>query len=632
MCGFSGFINNGVTPSYGFEQVCEAMTDTLSHRGPDDSDIWVDRKNGVALGHRRLAILDLSPLGRQPMASFCDRYVMAYNGEVYNHQEIRQELKKEGVTFKGESDTETMLAAVSVWGLYKAVAHFNGMFAFAIWDKRDRKLSLVRDRIGIKPLYYGMCNGTFMFASELKALRPHPDFNDAINRSALTLFFRHNYIPTPFSIYSDVAKLRPGTILTFDPATGQNEEKQYWDVREQWIRGVETPFSGSEDEALEVLDELLTDSVRKRMLSDVPIGAFLSGGVDSSAVCAAMQAASTRPIKTFCMGFAEKQYDETRYARPVAAYLGTDHIEKTLSTKDLISDIPSFSQYWDEPFSDTGQLTAHSVSKEARRHVTVCLSGDGGDELFLGYSRYFEAEAWRHIKRIPAPIRAAIGRAGKTLSGHVTPSTPGPQRFISRLALLGSRDFSDCYRYQVSHNKYPDTLVLGADEPRTAYFKAPQAISDPRQLMPLWDLESYIHDGILTKVDRASMAEALEIRVPLLDYRMIEFAATIPISMKIGQDGGKHLLRRLLYRHVPRKLVHRPKMGFGVPLCTWLKGDLRAWAEDMLDENLIRRQGFLDPARTRAIWNAFLSGLPGGEYHAWDILMFQSWAQNFSLK
>lgn len=627
MCGFTGFISSPGTGPDDLAGICRAMAGTLAHRGPDDGDVWVDRENGVALGHRRLSILDLSPLGRQPMTSSCGRYVIAYNGEVYNHPQLRSELEAAGDIFTGSSDTETMLAAISRWGLRNAVERFNGMFAFALWDRRERKLHLVRDRIGIKPLYYGTCGQTFLFGSELKALRAHPAFIAEIDRDALTQFFRHNYIPTPFSIYRGIKKLTPGTILTFDPATSKPREERYWDVREAWLKGIESPFPGTEREALEELQSLLADAVSIRTLSDVPVGAFLSGGIDSSTVCAVMQAGSSRPVKSFCLGFDEDRYDESRYARDVAAHLGTEHHEQRLSAQDLMADIPNFPQYWDEPFSDAGQLPAHLISKLAREQVTVCLSGDGGDELFYGYQRYFQANAWKHLSRIPGLARASFRAAGAALGNWLSPAAPGARRSLARLSLLGSRNFSECYRYQVSHSKYPAALVPGGNEPASPHFKQPPQDAHPQHLMPMWDLQGYVPDGVLTKVDRASMAEALEVRVPILDYRVVEFAAAIPLSMKVGPDGGKHLLRQLAYKHIPRDLLHRPKMGFGIPLDVWLKSDLRNWAEDLLDESLIRRQGILDPGQARGTWKAFLNGMPGGEYHVWDLLMFQSWYQ-----
>jgi asparagine synthase (glutamine-hydrolysing) len=555
------------------------------------------------------------------MSSVSGRFVICFNGEVFNFSRLRAELEPLGHAFRGGSDTEVMLAAIEQWGLPAAVGRFIGMFAFALWDAKERTLSLVRDRLGIKPLYYGRAGRDFVFGSELKALRAHPDFDGAIDRAALTLYFRHNYIPAPHSIHGNARKLPPGHILILAPDQ-EPVLTQYWSAAEVYARGAAKPFAGSEDESLETLSALLTDAVGLRMLSDVPLGAFLSGGIDSSLVVALMQAQSTRPVKTFSIGFAEERYNEAPHARAVAAHLGTDHEDFRLSQQDLLDIVPLAATWWDEPFADPSQIPTYAVCQLARRHVTVALSGDGGDELFLGYARYPYALAWRErLERQPMFLR----RAAATLSRlPAARALPGPLRW--RLDALGLTDFAAMYKRLLSHHPEPARLVLGAgQEPPTA-LDTVRPGDDLWRSMSLWDVLLYLTDDILTKVDRASMAVSLEARVPLLDHRVVEFAASLPSAWLVRDGVGKTPLRRLLHAHVPRELVDRPKMGFGVPLDLWLKAELRPWAEALLDETAMRQAGVLDARLTQRLWRGYLAGRNNEFALLWCILMYQNWS------
>jgi asparagine synthase (glutamine-hydrolysing) len=601
------------------------MTDTLHHRGPDDSDTWVDGASGVALGHRRLSILDLSPLGRQPMASACGRFVIVYNGEVYNHREIRRELAD--YPFRSSSDTETILAAVARWGIADSVARFVGMFAFALWDREERTLTLVRDRLGIKPLYYGVLDGALLFGSELKAIRACPDARLSIDRNALTLFFRHNYIPAPHSIYQGVRKLEPGTMAVFGPGAAAPELVRYWSVRDVWAEGNAHPFAGTDRECVDALESLVGEAVTGRMLSDVPIGAFLSGGIDSSTVVALMQANSARPVKTFSIGFHETSFNEAQHARAVADHLGTDHTELYVTPREMLDVIPSIPTYWDEPFADSSQIPTFLLSKLTRRHVTVSLSGDGGDELFAGYDRYFWTDrVCRSLSMIPRPLRSVAARIGKALPNGLWNMLGGLGPKVRwRLDALASRDLESLYRYFVSHFKAPASFVLGGSEPPGIL--EGEIMDDKWAWMSLYDLSGYLPEDILTKVDRASMAVGLEARVPLIDHRVVEFAARIPTAMKMRDGQGKWPLRQVLYRHVPRELVDRPKMGFGVPIERWMREDLRGWCEDLLSPDAIRRGGYVDAELVARMWREYLAGETNWHYYLWDVLMFQAWLE-----
>lgn len=629
MCGVVGFCGldgGGQT----LRETVRSMADSVRSRGPDDSGVFVDETAGLGLGHRRLAILDLSPLGHQPMASACGRYLVVFNGEIYNHLELRGELEALGHAFRGGSDTETMLAAFVQWGVEEAVGRFVGMFALALWDREVRECILVRDRLGIKPLYYSLQEQAegiaLIFGSELKALRCVPGFDDTVDRDSLSLYFRHNYIPAPHSIYRETRKLPPGSILRF--AQGQTRIKRYWDVREVWATGVASPLRESEEEMIEGLERVLLDAVGKRMLADVPLGAFLSGGVDSSTVVALMQSVSDRPVKTFSIGFAEAEFNESSYAAQVASYLGTDHTEMCVSPADMLRIIPDLPLMWDEPFADSSQVPTFLLSKMTRGHVTVSLSGDGGDELFCGYERYFWTHnVWRTMQRVPHPLREAVSSLASLLPDKAFDLLGGiGQKVRWRLDALKVRDIEALYRYFISHFKNPDTFVLGAKEPETV-FGSLAGMGDTWSWMSLHDIMGYLPDDILTKLDRASMAVGLEARVPLLDHRVVEFAARTPLAFKVRGGKGKWLLRQVLYRHVPKELIERPKMGFGVPIERWMRNELREWCGDLLNADTLRRQGYLDADKVARMWNEYLSGESNWHYYLWDVLMFQAWLE-----
>jgi asparagine synthase (glutamine-hydrolysing) len=620
------------------------MTNALQHRGPDDAGQWADASSGIALGQRRLSILDLSLLGHQPMCSESGRYWTIFNGEVYNYRELRKELP--GVAWRGHSDTEVMLAAIERWGLERAVQRFVGMFAFALWDTRERLLHLVRDRIGIKPLYYGFVGDGVLFGSELKALRCHPEFMGEIDRDALALFVRHNYIPQPYSIYRDTHKLTPGTILTLrSPSDRDARPQSYWCMRQVVEAGQADPFTGSPVEAIEQLKSLLSESVRLRMIADVPVGAFLSGGVDSTTVVALMQAQTAQRVKTFSIGFLNQEYDEAPYAAEIARHLGTDHTELYARPEEVLELIPSLSYYYDEPFSDSSQIPTMLVSALARKQVTVSMSGDGGDELFAGYPRYVLGQQVAQLLKIPKYLRMFGARV---ISGGVG---MWPERWLPNTTISNSRPLRDLlsrrrldklrlalqcdtveqlYLPVISHAAAPTELVLASSEPLTTMTdrsRWSRLNSSVHQMMYL-DLLTYLPDDILTKVDRASMSVALEARVPLLDHRVIEFSWRLPLSLKLRQGVAKWILKQIAYSFVPQKLLQQPKRGFAVPLGAWLRGPLRAWAEDLIDETAVRNQGFLNTHVVRSLWKDHLHGNADNHAALWDVISFQAWLKS----
>lgn len=619
------------------------MSDTLLHRGPDDGGSWVDAETGIALGHRRLAIVDLSPQGHQPMISADGRYVITFNGEVYNFLELRRELELLGHYFRGHSDTEVMLASLIQWGLDAALQRFNGMFAFALWDRQERILHLARDRFGEKPVYYGWMGSTFLFGSELKALQVHPNFHTEINRDALALFLRFNYVPAPYSIYKGIYKLPPGTVLTWNGLDTHPAPVPYWSAKEVAKLGIAEPFMGSEPEAVAQLDALLRDAVKLRMVADVPLGAFLSGGVDSSTVVALMQAQASQSMKTFSIGFYEDGYNEAQQAKAVAQHLGTDHTELYVTPEEALAVIPKLPILYDEPFSDPSQIPTFLVSQLARQYVTVSLSGDGGDELFAGYNRHlWGSSIWQKIGWMPSTLRqiAALGLTslspqtwdnfftnfGPLLPAKFNQRTPGNK--LHKLAeILAVPNPEAMYTKLVSHWKEPEALVVSSSDLLTSISDRQcwEQLTNFTQCMMYLDTVTYLPGDVLVKVDRASMGVSLEARVPLLDHRVMEFAWRMPLSMKIRNGQGKWLLRQVLYKYVPQNLIERPKMGFGIPLDKWLRGSLRDWAETLLDEARLRKEGFFNPQLIRQKWAEHLSGNRNWQYHLWDVLMFQAW-------
>lgn len=641
MCGIAGLWSADGVREESLRSFACGMAEVLTYRGPDGSGVWVDETTGLALGHRRLSIIDLTQEGHQPMVSPGGRYVISYNGEVYNFRELRRELETLGYGFRGHSDTEVMLAAFEAWGLEPAVRRFVGMFAVALWDRQKRQLFLVRDRLGIKPLYYGWCGSTFLFGSELKALRVYPGFNAEIDRDALCLYLRHNYIPTPYTIYKGIYKLLPGHILTVPQATAGASgvrDYAYWSIRQAADAGMSNRFS-SDTEAMQALEETLMQAVRSRMISDVPLGAFLSGGVDSSTVVALMQAQSSRPVKTFSIGFEESKYNEATHARRVAEHLGTNHTELYVTPADAMAVIPMLPQMFNEPFADSSQIPTYLVSKLARSAVTVSLSGDGGDELFAGYDRYFRTlEVWRKIGWMPAAGRRALGtflergpggmlQAASMLGSGIRGETITPDRLRKLGGMLATASPQSLYREFLSHWRRPTEVVMDGEEPDYILAREDDWRVSPDNVenMCFADLNSYLPDDILTKVDRASMAVSLEARVPVLDHRVVELAWRVPMKMKIRNGQSKWLLRQVLYKHVPPELIERPKMGFGVPIDEWLRGSLRDWAESLLSEGRLRREGFFNPAPIRTKWREHLSGTRRWHYYLWDVLMFQAW-------
>jgi len=645
MCGIAGMLQKDLKHSE-WEEYLRLMTNSIIHRGPDDWGLWYNAEAGVGLGHRRLSILDLSPLGHQPMVSKSGRYIIVFNGEVYNFNELGRELQSYGHTFRGHSDTEVMLAAIEQWGIEGAVPRFIGMFAFAVWDQKERKLYLVRDRLGIKPLYYGWCSGAFVFGSELKVFKGHPDFSAEINRDSMTLLLRYNYIPAPFSIYKGIYKLPPGSILSISssPEPAILSLDQYWSLQKIAEQGTIEQFGGTLNEAAEELDKLLRDAIKLRMIADVPLGAFLSGGVDSSTVVAVMQSLSRIPVKTFSIGFYEKSYNEATYAKDVANHLATDHTELYVTPEQAMSVITKLPSLYDEPFSDASQIPTFLVSELARQHVTVSLSGDGGDELFGGYNRYFWGRSvWQKMGWIPKHLRNFLSKSLKVLppekwqslfeSMPIMPNQLKQKNMgdkIHKLSeILAVNGPDELYLGLVSHWKDPSGVVIGSSEPVTL-LKDPDKwpiISDYTQRMMYFDLLTYLPDDILTKVDRASMGVSLEARVPLLDHRLVEFAGRLPLSMKIRGSQGKLLLRKVLYKYVPKELIERPKMGFGVPIDSWLRGPLRDWAYDYLNPERLKREGYFRPEPIGRLWKEHLSGTRNWQYYLWDILMFQTWLE-----
>ncbi len=640
MCGITGFFETRPKrdrPS--IHAVGQAMSAALSKRGPDDEGGWQDPALPLFLGHRRLLIIDLSSAGHQPMESSSARYVISYNGEIYNFQELMKELEAAGVAFRGRSDTEVMLAAFEQWGVNRALPKLNGMFAFALWDRQELMLHLIRDPLGKKPLYAGWAGDNIVFGSELKALRAHPDFAPRINRQALTLYMRYACVPAPFSIYEGVWQLPAGCRMTLN-LRGINPGADLATLIEPWwhhprivAEARQHRHDLGDAETVREFEKLLGEAVKSRMVSDVPLGAFLSGGIDSSAVVAMMQQSSPRPVKTFCIGFEEQGFDEASHAKKIAAHLGTDHHELYLKPQDALDIIPQLPEIYDEPFADVSQIPACAVSRFAREHVTVALTGDGGDEMLGGYLRHYTAPSlWKRVGWLPAPVRKMMAAGITAVSADrwdrfVRAQPQFGERFYKIAELLPLRGPEEIYRRLVSHWPDPAALVVNGTEPQIPLLDPswqPQGLSFAERMM-YGDALSYLPNDVLVKVDRASMAFSLEARAPLLDRRIFDYVWSLPLKYKIRDGQGKWLLRRVLSRHVPDDLFARPKQGFTVPAGEWLRGPLKDWAEDLLSEKRLRGEGFLDPQAVRAVWREHLSGKGRHAHKLWTVLMFENW-------
>ena len=639
MCGIAGFLSP-VPLQANAAQTARAMGDRLQHRGPDGRDEWLDAEAGIALAHRRLSIVDLSPAGRQPMSSADGRWLITFNGEIYNHLELRRQLQAQdrAPAWRGHSDTETLLAAIVAWGVTDAVRRAVGMFAIALWDRQERALTLLRDRLGEKPMYYGVQGGVLLFGSELKALQAHPHYSATIDRGALSLLLRLGYVPAPWSIHAGIHKVPPGCLLRMTrPADAEMPPTPYWSVLEAAIAGAQDPLALDDSEAVDALDRLLRQSIAGQRMADVPLGAFLSGGIDSSTTVAVMQALSSTPVRTFTIGLPDAELDESAFARAVARHLGTQHTELMVTAEEALRVIPRLGALYCEPFADASQIPTFLVSQLARREVTVALSGDAGDELFGGYDRYRWAQ---RVAAVPLGLRRLCGAALRALPAEAWSALMAPvasllpaelrqgdraDRLRKLAAVLGARSDDEVYRQMVTF--WPDgaSPVPGVVEPHTVFSEAPPALQAFETRMMLLDLRSYLPDDILVKVDRAAMAASLETRVPLLDHRIVEFALRLPLHQKMRGGQGKWVLRQVLDRYVPRALVERPKKGFGIPIHAWLRGPLRAWAEDLLSEDRLRCAGLVDPAPVRRLWLEHLAGRNDWGYRLWPVLMFEAW-------
>ncbi len=636
MCGIVGYISESTGASTTL--ACK-MAQQIEHRGPDGAGTWVDQDAGIALAHRRLAILDLSDAGHQPMISANGRLVLVFNGEIYNHRALRAEVEAAGWPsgWKGHSDTETLLAALQLWGMEGTLVRLNGMFAFALWDREQRVLSLARDRIGEKPLFYGMSGRSFLFASELKALTIHPDWQGEVNRDVLAAYLRHAYVPDPHCIYRGMSKLPPAHWLEVkDGVVGP--PICYWSLSDVVMKPRRTE---SAPQLLDELEGLLRDAVGLRMEADVPLGAFLSGGIDSSLIVSMMQTQASRPVKTFTIGFDVPGYNEAEHAKAVAAHLGTDHTELYLSPQDVLDVVPQLPHFWDEPFADSSQIPTYLLSRMTREKVTVSLSGDGGDELFCGYNRYGQGyDLHRRLRQLPGPAQRVLAILLKNAPAHMIDVVMQvlPNRFRypalgDRLRKLGSvlshSEGNAYYRSLISQFQTPAHLVPGATEVDTL-LSQPETwpdLADFREVMMYLDTLTYLPGDILTKVDRASMAVSLEARVPFLDHRVVEYAWSLPFDMKNNSGQMKWALRQVLARHVPNHLFERPKMGFGIPIEHWLGGPLRDWAETLLSEDALNRDGFFDTAEIRKMWEEHHTGRRRWHHQLWTVLMFQAWRE-----
>jgi asparagine synthase (glutamine-hydrolysing) len=645
MCGLTGFLGGVPLVQNAMVDRLRQMAERIRHRGPDGSGEWADPEQRIGLAHRRLSIVDLSAAGAQPMRAASGRFVLVFNGEIYNHLELRAALDGHGLAlpWRGHSDTESLLAGFDAWGIEATLKRTVGMFALAVWDRERRELTLARDRLGEKPLYYGWQGTgegrTFLFGSELKALAAHPSFRGEIDRGALALLLRHNYIGAPWSIYQGVHKLPPGHMLTLSESQPEPQPQAYWRVSDATQGLAREPFVGSAAEATDALERLLTQAIAGQMVADVPLGAFLSGGIDSSTVVALMQAQSARPVRTFTIGTDVPGYNEAEHAKAVALHLHTDHTELHVSAQDALDVIPRLPSIYCEPFADSSQIPTFLVSRLARHEVTVALSGDGADELLGGYNRYqVTAAAWQRLQRLPFALRRVAGQLLRSASpatwNRWAPWLPGASQFTAfgdkvhkGAAVLASRSADEVFLGLVSHDANPERFLVQGKE-RSSVLNTPQPalemLGAVEKMMAL-DALAYLPDDILTKVDRASMAVSLETRAPYLDHRVFEFAWRLPLDYKLREGQTKWLLRQVLYRHVPRTLIERPKSGFSVPLDTWLRGPLKEWAENLLDESRLRHGGYFHPQPVRELWTEHLSGRFNRTPMLWSILMFQAW-------
>lgn len=639
MCGIAGFIDlRTATAPDVLERRVKAMADAIAHRGPDEGNAWVDAAAGLAFGHRRLSIIDLSPAGRQPMVSASGRSVICYNGELYNADELKAELGDFAAKLRGHSDTEILLEHAERFGLEATLTRSMGMFALALFDRESRTLWLARDRLGKKPVYWTRQNEHLLFGSELRALKAHPAFEGRLDRRALVGYVRTGYYLHPETVYQGVQQLPPATILTFQlgqPDVGP-KLAAYWSLADVVAEARANPFRGSDGEAIAALEALLADATRRRMVSDVPLGAFLSGGYDSSTVVAMMQQAASRPVKTYAIGFQEKEFDESAHARAVASHLGTDHTELIVSAAQARAVIPNLADIYDEPFADSSQIPTYLVSQLARQHVTVALSGDGGDEVFAGYNRYSNGERFaRWLGWMPAPPRQWLGATLRAVRpatwdalAAVLPEKVRPRYAGDKAHKIGNiigMSHGDFYRLVTSVCMEPDDVVLGAEPGAALPSLPPTPLASFAEEMQYLDTLTYLPGDILTKVDRATMAVSLEARAPLLDHRIIAFAWSLPVDMKLRGGVMKWLLRQVAHRHVPRALLERPKSGFSLPIRDWLREDLRDWAEARLDEKTLREAGIFDATLVRRRWDEHLSGRRNWQYALWPILMFEDW-------
>lgn len=636
MCGLTGFWDpkkRGDTSS--FEHIVSKMADEIFFRGPDAKGIWIDQSQGLAFAHLRLSILDLSATGHQPMSSPSGRYIIIYNGEVYNSPLLRKELQTLGINFRGSSDTEVMLAAFEMWGIELSLSKFIGMFAFALWDQITHKLYLVRDRLGVKPLYYGVQENLLFFGSQPRSFIPHPFWQGQINRNALTEYFLYNYIPGTQSIYQNIEKVPPGHFISVDSSLNMTTHC-YWNLRDQYHLHKNSSPNLSETEYIEQLEYLLRDSIKMRMLSDVPLGAFLSGGIDSSLVVALMQKQSSLPIKTFTIGFKENSFNEAPYAKKISEYLGCDHFEQYLTEKEALDIIPKIPEFYDEPFADSSQIPTYLVSSIARPFVTVSLSGDGGDEFFAGYTRYILGQKIKNIiKFLPIPLRLSFMHVLKflsvpqmeTLLSSVTSHTHLSDKIQKLSQILSSRTSQEIYHHLLTLWPTENVTAMTGIVPSyfTEFQKEFSGLKNYTESMQLMDACMYLPDDILTKVDRASMAHSLEAREPLLDHRLIEFSFSLPFNMKLRAGQGKWIFRKILEKHIPKALFERPKQGFGIPIERWLRTDLKDWADDLLSSNSLKKSGLHDTRPINKRWEEHRAGKRNWHYSLWGVLMYQAW-------